>query len=98
MPAHVEFGEVMMAGAPVYPRLPRKAEIVASASSTQTSFTANGGEFATVTAIAADVNVAIGSNPTALAAGTNQARIPVGVTRDFGPLKDGDKVAVIDAT
>lgn len=98
MPAHVEFGEVMMAGAPVYPRLPRKAEIVSSASSTQTSFTANSGEYATVTAITADVNVAIGSNPTALAAGTNQARVAAGAARDFGPLKDGDLVAVIDAT
>ena len=98
MPAHVEFGEVMMAGAPVYPRLPKKAEIVSSGSSTQTSFSADSGDFATVTAITADVNVAIGANPTALAAGTNQARVAAGATRDFGPLKDGDLVAVIDAT
>lgn len=98
MPAHVEIGEVMMAGAPVYPRIPRKAEILTTTSSAQTSFTANSGEFATVVAITADVNIAIGPNPTALAAGTNQQRVPAGGVRDFGPLKDGDIIAVIDAT
>jgi len=98
MAAHVEFGEAMMAGVPVYSRTPRRAEILTTTASAQTSFTANSGEFATVVAIGADVNVAIGSNPTALAAGTNQFRVPAGSVRDFGPLKDQDKVACIDAT
>lgn len=98
MPAHVELGEVMMAGAPAYSRMPRRAEILTTGTSTQTSFSANSGEFATVTAITADVNVAIGPNPTALAAGTNQFRVAAGATRDFGPLKDEDKIACINAT
>lgn len=96
MAAHIEFGEVMPAGVPVYPRIPRAAEKITTTSTTQSTNTANGGEFATVTAIGADIYVLIGSNPTALASGVGMAIVPAGGTRNFGPLKDLDKVAAID--
>ena len=97
MAAHVEFGEVMGAGAPVYQRIPRTAEKLTTTSSAATTATAIGGEYATVTAIGADVYVLIGSNPTALASGAGMRFITAGATRDFGPLQEGDKVAAIDA-
>ena len=97
MAAYIEFGEVMASGAPVYSRLPRVSEEITTTASAQTTATANSGEFATVTANGSALMVLIGSNPTALAAGgTHHRYLPDGATRDFGPLKDGDKVAAID--
>lgn len=94
---HVRFGEIAPGSQPVYQRTPRKSETVtSSASSAQSTNTANSGEYATVTAIDGSVYVLIGDNPTALASGAGMDAVPSGGTKDFGPLKDGDKVAVID--
>lgn len=98
MPAHVEIGTVMGAGAPVYAPVPYHAETITTTSSAQSTKVARSGDYASVTAVDAAVMVAIGSNPTALAGGAGMYRIEAGVTRDFGPLKDGDLVAAIDAS
>lgn len=94
---HVRFGELMGAGAPVYSRLPGSSEeLTSSGTSAQTTSTATGGDYATVSALDGAVYVTIGSNPTALASGANMDVVTSGGTKDFGPLKPGDKVAVID--
>ena len=94
---HVRFGPVMAAGAPTYTRAPRRSETVTSSgTSAQSTNTADDGDFATVTAIDGAVYVLIGPNPTALASGAGMEAIPSGGVKDFGPLKTGDKVAVID--
>lgn len=98
MPAHVEIGTVMGAGAPVYAPEPYHAETLTTTSSAQTTKAARSGDYATVTAVTAAVMVKIGSNPTALAGGAGCRRVEAGTTRDFGPLKDGDLVACIDAS
>lgn len=93
----IRFGEAMSGTAPVYSRLPRKSEkVTSSGTSAQSTNTANGGEIVTVTAIDGSIYALIGSNPTALASGAGMEAIPSGSSKDFGPLKDGDKVAVID--
>lgn len=95
---HISFGEVMGSGAPAYARLPRKSETVTSSASSAASVnTANGGEYVTITAIDGPVFTTIGASPTALASGAGMEVVVSGAWRTFGPLKDGDKVAVIDA-
>lgn len=98
MPAYIEFGEAMVMGAPIYARVPRiSQELATTTSSAQTTITANSGEIATITAINGPLMVLVGSNPTALAAGGGQHRyVPAGMRIDVGPLKDLDKIAVID--
>lgn len=94
---HVRFGSIMPTGAPVYPRAPRKSETVTSSgTSAMSANSAVGGEFITVTAIDGAVYALIGTNPTALATGAGMEAIPSGGTKDFGPVNDGDKIAVID--
>lgn len=94
---HVAFGGAMGAGAPVYPPAPRKSEAVtSSASSASTTNTANGGEYARIVSVDANVYLAVGSSPTALASGAGMHVCLSGNTLDLGPLKDGDKVAVIN--
>ena len=97
MPAHVKFGGVMGGGAPVYATKPKYAATLTTTSSAQTAFSADAGDFATVTAVGAAVMVAIGPNPTALANGAGMHRIEAGAVMDFGPLQQGDKLAAIDA-
>ena len=98
MPAHVEVGTNMGAGSPVYAPTPYHAETLATTSSAATSVGARSGDYASVTAITAAVMVKIGQNPTALASGAGMYRVEAGSVRDFGPLKDGDKIACIDAS
>jgi len=94
--AHIAFGGAMSAGAPVYPKMPRVAEtITTSASSQETTISANQGEYAHVTASGGSIFIAIGSSPTA-ASGSGWL-ISDGETRNCGVLKAGDTVAVIDA-
>lgn len=97
MPAHVEIGTVMGGGAPVYAPTVFHAETLVTTSSAQTTVGARSGDYATVTAVGAAVMVAIGSNPTAVANGAMMRRVEAGAVRDFGPLKDGDRIAAIDA-
>lgn len=95
MAAHVEFGTVMGGGAPTYGGL-RAAQTITTTSSAQTA-AAQGGDYAAITAIGAAVYFAVGPNPTALASGVNMRYCAAGATRDIGPLKEGDKIAAIDA-
>jgi hypothetical protein len=97
MPAHVEIGAVMGAGAPVYAPVPFHAQTLTTASSAQTTVAARSGDYATVTAVTSAVMVAIGANPTALATGAGMYRCEPGSERTFGPLKAGDRIAAIDA-
>ncbi len=93
---NVRIGSVMGAGASVYAPIPRSAEAVTSgATSAQASGVAQQGDYLTVTSVGGAVWVKIGANPTAAAGSTDL--IPDGGTRDFGPLKEGEKVAIIDA-
>lgn len=90
---HVAFTGAMGGGAPVYaPKPSAAAAITASTTSAATTITADGGDYACVTAIDATVYVVIGPAPTATSAGHC---ITEGGSKDFGPLKRGDKVAVI---
>lgn len=91
----IEFGAVLGAGAPVYAPVPRATQTITSSGTSQQSNEAQGGDFVTVVTTGGAIWVAIGQNPTA-AAGT-QRLLPDGAGRDFGPLKEGDKVAIIDA-
>lgn len=96
---HVRVGEIAPQSIPVYGRVPRQSEQIASgATSAQSTITARQGEYITVTAIGSDVSVLVGSNPTAIASGQGCEVIMTGQTKDFGPAKEGDKVAVIDLT
>jgi hypothetical protein len=98
MPAHIEFGTFMGSGAPVFGGL-NAAETILTTSSTTTTSRARGGDYVTITAIGAAVMATIGTAPlTAVAGGANMRRIDVGVPRTFGPLKEGDAVAAINAT
>ena len=97
MPAHVEIHTAMGAGAPVYAPVPFHAQTLTTTSSAQTTVGARSGDYATVIAVSAAVMVAIGQNPTALANGAGMYRCEPGQERTFGPLKDGDKIAAIDA-
>lgn len=86
----------MGAGAPVYsPKANAVETITTSGSSQATTIEAKGGDFATLTVTGGAVFVAIGDTPTA-ASGSGDL-LPDGGSRDFGPLKDGEKIAVIDA-
>ena len=94
---HITFGGAMGAGAPVYPSKPRKSEAVTSSgTSASTTNAANGGEYARILSFDANVYVTVGASPTALASGAGMLACTSGGVLDIGPLKDGDKVAVID--
>ena len=97
MAAQVEIGSAMGAGAPVYPSVPFHAEKLTTTSSAATSVGARSGDYARVTAIGAAVMACVGQNPTALASGAGMRYVADGASIDIGPLKDGDKIACIDA-
>lgn len=94
---HIRFGDAMGAGAPVYAPLPSASEkVTSSATSAASAVSATGGDFATISAVDGSVFITIGQTPVALASGSNMDVVLSGQTKDFGPLKPGDKVAVID--
>lgn len=94
---HIRFGEAVGMGAPVMSALPRKSEVVtSSASSATTTNTANQGDFVRISAIDGSVYFTVGSSPTALNTGVGMDVALSGSYVDIGPLKDGEKVAVID--
>lgn len=95
MPAHVEIGGVMGGGAPVYTGLTSGQTLVTTTSAQ--SGLARTGDYATVAAIGADVFFTVGPNPTALASGAGMRLVLAGTYRDIGPLKEGDRIAAIDA-
>ena len=94
---HIRFGEITPGSDPVFQRVPRKSETVTSSgTSAQSTNTANSGEYVCITALDGSVYSLVGENPTALASGAGMEAIPSGGFKVFGPLKDLDKVAVID--
>lgn len=94
--AYIRFGKVMGGGAPVYVPTPSASQnITTSSSSQQSTITAVDGDYATISAVGGVIRIAIGQNPAAIAGAG--AWILDGGTIDVGPLKYGDKVAVIDA-
>jgi hypothetical protein len=95
---HVRIGEITPGSNPVLTRRPRRAEtLTTSTSSTATTITADGGEYATVTVLdaASGVYVVINDNPTASAAGD---AIPGGGQQTYGPLKPFDRIAIADVS
>lgn len=94
--AHVTFGGAMGGNAPVYASIPDAAQTIASTSSSAAStITAQSGNFARIAAFGGGVFIAVGPSPVA-ASGAGYYVADGGVL-DLGPLKQGDKVAVIDA-
>lgn len=94
---YVSFGRVMGGGAPVYAPTPSSSSpaITSSATSQQASIIAGDGDYATVFATGGAVRIAFGPTPTAVA---NSGRvIGDGQSIDLGPLKNGDKIAIIDS-
>lgn len=92
----IRFGSLMGAGAPVYAAHPKQvAKITSSAASQATTVSAESGDYVTIKAIGGAVAFDIGPNPTAIA--TSGDVIGDGERMDFGPLQNGDKVAIIDA-
>ena len=93
---HITLGQVMGAGAPVFAPTPRAVQALASDStSTASTITADDGDYACIAAYGGDVLITIGPSPVA-ATGTGY-RIATGTRMEFGPLKAGDRIAVIDA-
>lgn len=91
----IRFGAVMGSSAPVYASHPKQtAKITSSASSQATTVAAEAGDYVTIRAIGGAVAIDISANPTAIA--TSGDVVASGETVDYGPLKIGDKVAVID--
>lgn len=94
---YVTLGRVMGGGAPVYAPTPSASgAVITSSSSSQTAAPVAGdGDYATIYASGGAVRIAVGPTPTAV---LNAGR-PVGdgQTIDIGPLKLGDKIAVIDS-
>lgn len=93
--AYIRFGRVMGGGAPVYSPTPNAtATITTSGTSQATTVSAQEGDFIRVTASGGAIRIAIGAAPVALA-GSGDWLLD-GDTMDLGPLKYGDKIAVID--
>lgn len=91
----IRFGAVMGGGAPVYASRPKASQKITSSGTSQAStYSADDGDFVTVFALTGAVAIDISANPTAIA--TSGDVVPSGATRDFGPLKAGDKIAIID--
>lgn len=92
----IRFGGVMGGGAPVYAPIPdATAKITSSASSQATTAAAEQNDYVTIKAIGGTVAFAIGPAPVAIA--TSGDVVADGERMDLGPLKAGDKVAIIDA-
>jgi hypothetical protein len=93
----IRFGSVMGSGAPVYSPVPAASQkITSSGTSQQSTYSADDGDFVSVFALGGAVAIAIGPNPTAV--GTSGDVVGSGGTRDFGPLKQGDYIAIVDVS
>lgn len=92
----VNFGTAMGAGVPSYPPTVKAGQTFTSSGSNQTTTaSADSGDFAHVTSSGGAVSVNIGATPNA---SSDPTWIVVdGETKLFGPLQDGDKVAIVDA-
>lgn len=95
---YVQFGSVGGGGNSVYAPITKAAQkITSSASSQQFAYVAEGGEYLRAASSGGDVSIAIGPSPTAISGAAGTHFILAGGVNDIGPLKTGDKVAVIDA-
>lgn len=92
----VNFGTAMGAGVPSYPPTVKGGQTLISSGSNQVATpSAVSGDFAHVTSSGGAVAVNIGASPNAA---SDPTWIVVdGETKLFGPLQDGDKVAIVDA-
>lgn len=89
---------VMGSGAPVYAATAKAAQkITSSASSQQLTMQADGNEYVNITTTGGPIAILIGPNPTVVAGAAGTHYIADGQSKDFGPMKTGDKIAVIDA-
>lgn len=92
---HVAFSSAL-GGYPVPAKAPLLSEVITSSATSQSSSAATrGGDVAIVTVSGGNVWVQIGTNPTA-ASGADWLVLD-GQTREFGPIAEGEKIAVIDA-
>jgi hypothetical protein len=91
---HITAGGAMGGGAPVYAPIPDFAQTITSSGTSQRSSAMPGGKYVSVTSSGGAVFVAIGQNPTAVSGAGYM--VADGATKDFGPIKEGDKVALID--
>lgn len=88
----------MGGGAPVYATRSHSAQkITSSGSSQQAAFTAAGGEYLRVSSEGGSIAILISDNPTAVSGGAGSHFVMDGGTMDLGPMKSGDKLAIIDA-
>ena len=93
---HIRIGAVMGSAAPVYAPVPFASQTVAaSGSSAAATIRARAGDYITVVA-SADVYIRIGTGTPVAAVGQGDLLLS-GQVRDFGPCKEGDTVAAIDA-
>lgn len=94
--ARIRFGNLMGAGAPVYATRALASQAINTTAASQVSaYTAQGGEYLTV-AVNGTTAVAIDIGPSPVAVATSGDVVLGNQTRDFGPLKAGDRVALID--
>lgn len=93
---HVRFGAAMGGGAPIYAPTPSAAQSITTSGSSQAStVSATQGDIGTVKVTGGNVYVTVGQSPTASAGAGFY--LGDGDRVDFGPLRGGDKIAVINA-
>ena len=95
---YITFTGAMGGGAPSLLAISKAAQkITSSGTSQSTTYAAEGGEYARIVASGGSIAVAVGPLPTAASGATGTHWAVDGVPLDLGPLKAGDKIAVIDA-
>jgi hypothetical protein len=96
---YATFSAIMSGDKPVYATASRAAQkLTTSASSQQFTYAAQGNaEYVSLSVSGGSVAVAINGNPTAVSGAAGTHFLMDGNTKEFGPLKPGDLVAVIDA-
>lgn len=94
---NVWFGSFMGAGAPCYGGCRVAETVVSSGTSQQTVNTSVGGEWASITVQSTGTDILVAWGDNAVASATTGKMVTPGATIDVGPLKAGDKIAIIDA-
>lgn len=91
----IRFAVASGAGQPVHAARPDgQAKITSSTSSQIMGATASGGDFLTIRSIGGAIAFDIAANPVAVA--TSGDIVMDGETVTLGPLREGDRVAIID--
>ena len=96
---YATFTSIMSGDKPVYASRSRAAQKLTTSGTSQTlAYAAQGyGEYVSITVSGGAVAIDINGSPTAVVGGAGTHFIADGATKEFGPLKPGDLVAVIDA-